>query len=382
MTMHTMHPAILLGSYTWDQDRMPSDEYDIRMDAARALMAENGWRALFVYGDAQDYRLIGHLTNFVPRLRWAMAMLPFEGEPRLLVSMSSRDMPAMRQMTWIKDVHSGWAWQSVFDPWLESFCAAEDGDPVRVGLTGQGLMRPGFAETLRASAGNRVALEPADEVFLPLVRTKRPRALAFVRDASRVVDAAADALVAAWRGGADGMHAAIAGERAARERSAYDVRVLFSVDGGRTLLPFYGLTEGRGDPMAAYVAVNYMGYWADAFVTAGSAGSEAERRVRAALDAMLAKAAPGAAAAALAEEAARALGGLARHPVVGEVFGHGIGLSLTEDPEISAASRAALEPGGVYSLRAGIADEAAGHALASAMVHVTPRGTEILRGSA
>lgn len=379
MTMHTMHPAVLLGSYAWDQDRMPPDEYEIRMNAARALMVEHGWRALFVYGDAQEHRLIGYLTNFVPRLRWAMAMLPHEGEPRLLVSMSSRDMPGMRQMTWITDVHSGWGWSGVFDPWLDSFLEGEADQPVRVGVIGQELMRPGFLEQLRASAGNRVALEPADELFAPLVLSKRPRELAFVRDACRIADEAADAAVAAWRGGADGMHAAIAGERAARERSAYDARVLFSADGGRTLLPLYGITEGRGDPMAVYIAVKYMGYWADAFVTASARESEADRRVRAALDAMIAKAAPGVAAGTLATEAERALDGLAVHPIIGGVFGHGVGFSLTEEPEIASGSQASLHDGGVYSLRAGVADQAAGNALASAMIHVTRRGTEVLR---
>ena len=50
----TMHPAVLLGAYGLDHDRMPADEFQIRMAAAHALMDERGWRAIFAYGDATE----------------------------------------------------------------------------------------------------------------------------------------------------------------------------------------------------------------------------------------------------------------------------------------------------------------------------------------
>ncbi|OGA46364.1 MAG: hypothetical protein A3G25_16255 [Betaproteobacteria bacterium RIFCSPLOWO2_12_FULL_63_13] len=375
----TMHPVVLLGAYGLDSDRMPADEFQIRMAAANTLMDERGWRAIFAYGDATEHRELAWLTNFIPRLRWALALLPRQGAPRLLTSMSPRDVAAMKLMTWIGDVHSGWSWSEVFDPWLDEFCAREGANPAPVGLLGRELMRPTFLETMKASAGARLALEPATGVLDSRLRFRRSRELVMLREACHRVDAAADAMQRAWRAGADGMSAAIEAERAARAQAAHDVRVLFSVDGGATLLPFYGVIAGRSDPMLAYIAVKYMGYWADAFVTFAQAASPALAAARQALDALLAAARPGADGAELARAATP--GGLAPHPVIGEVVGHRIGHSLAEGEPLAAASPARLEPGGVYTLRVGAADPAAGCALLSAMIRVSETGVEVMRKS-
>ena len=94
--MLTVHPSIVLGSYLWDEERLPRDEFDIRMATIREAIAARGWAAAFVYGDAREHAALAFFSNFIPRMRWAMAMFPAKGEPRLLASMSSRDMPAMR----------------------------------------------------------------------------------------------------------------------------------------------------------------------------------------------------------------------------------------------------------------------------------------------
>ena len=94
-----------------------------RMDA-------NGWKAVLIYGDANEHSALAYFTNFVPRLRWGMALIPREGEPRLLASMSSRDVPAMKLMTFIPDVLSGWNWDTAFDPWLAKLTGD---DPMDIG---------------------------------------------------------------------------------------------------------------------------------------------------------------------------------------------------------------------------------------------------------
>ena len=87
--MHTVHPCIMLGSYVWDGDTLPDDEFDIRMTSLREAMAKNGWAATLVYGDAREHQALAWLTNFIPRMRWAMALVPAQGEPRVLVSVTS-----------------------------------------------------------------------------------------------------------------------------------------------------------------------------------------------------------------------------------------------------------------------------------------------------
>jgi Xaa-Pro aminopeptidase len=377
MSMQTMHPAVLLGSCGWEQSRMPPDEFELRMKQAHALMDAQGWRAIFVYGDAVAHNALGFLTNFIPRLRWAIAMLPREGVPRILLSVTARDIPAMSLMTWIEDVHTGWTWNDSFDPWFAEFCGREDGTP-KVGLLGKDLMRVEILGSLEASVTGRIELDRADEIFAPLLSKRRPREVALIGDAWRIVAAAADTMAASWQGGADGMHAAIEAERRARRMAAHDVRVLFSVDGGRTLLPFYGITEGSGDPMVAYIAVKYLGYWAESFVTIGAGAPAAKARAAAALDAMIDAAKPGATAAEIAKIAATHLDGAPAHPVIGNSFGHAIGLSISEPPEFTADNSAPLQVGNCYSLRFGLAGEKDGAALVSAMVKISEDGNVLI----
>src|SRR5271170_5908500 len=175
--MQTMHPSIMLGSYVWAQDRLPYDEFTLRLDDLRAAMARDGWQAVLAYGDAREHAALAYLSNFIPRMRWGMALLPRTGEPRLLCSMSTRDLPAMRTMTWIADVHSGWEWDKAFDPWIERL----KGDTtVPLGTIGFDIMAPVLLQAVRRSLGERFTLQRADDV-LDGARRKRPRELTMLR---------------------------------------------------------------------------------------------------------------------------------------------------------------------------------------------------------
>ena len=119
--MRTMQPSVTIGSYTWAQDRLPADEFELRLAELRAAMERHSWPAVLVYGDVRDHSALAYLSNFIPRVRWGMALLPRSGDPRLLCAMSTRDLPAMRGLTWITDVRSGMGpeWPKAFDPWCE-----------------------------------------------------------------------------------------------------------------------------------------------------------------------------------------------------------------------------------------------------------------------
>ena len=105
--MQTVQPCVTIGSYIWAQDRLPYDEFTLRLDELRAAMERNGWPAVLVYGDVREHAALAFLSSFIPRVRWGMALLPRTGDARLLCAMSTRDLPAMRTLTWIADVRSG-----------------------------------------------------------------------------------------------------------------------------------------------------------------------------------------------------------------------------------------------------------------------------------
>ena len=256
--MLTVHPSIILGSYLWDEERLPRDEFDIRMGVIREAMAQRGWAGALVYGDAREHAALASFTNFIPRMRWAMALIPAKGEPRLLASMSSRDIPAMRTMTWVPDVKTGWEWRW-FDEWVATL-----GEGGVLGTMGLDLMTPLPFGSVQKTLGERFTLEAADDLVDGARAVHRPREIAILREAAGIAKAAAGALKAAWARGEDLETAALAGERMARERAVHDVRTLVSRDGGHTFQPYAARFEDRPEHLLAYVAVKYFGYWADA----------------------------------------------------------------------------------------------------------------------
>jgi Xaa-Pro aminopeptidase len=376
--MLTVQPCVTIGSYIWAQDRLPYDEFTLRLDALRAAMDRNGWPAVLVYGDVREHAALAFLSSFIPRVRWGMALLPRTGEARLLCAMSTRDLPAMRTLTWIADVRSGMGpeWVNAFDPWFESF----KGDQAqKLGTIGFDIMAPVLYAAVRRSLGERFALQRADDVVAIPARRKRPRELTMIRAACKLVEAAAKTFVDSWRGSHEPETAALDAERVARSLAAQDVRTLVSLDGGRTLVPFQGRFEKCAGPLVGYLAVKVLGYWADMFVTVddGSATSAAWH-AEAALEATIANMRPGMTASALHAEAIAALAPYKLHPVLGGSIGHGIGLSLHEGPEFQASADATLVEDGVYTVQVGAADPKAGNVLLSAIVRVAAKGTEVL----
>jgi Xaa-Pro aminopeptidase len=381
--MRTMQPCVTIGSYIWAQDRLPYDEFTLRLDDARAAMDRHGWAGVLAYGDVREHAGLAYLSNFIPRVRWGMALLPRVGEARLLCAMSTRDLPAMRTLTWIADVQSGMGpeWGKQFDPWF----ARLPGEPAqrqKFGTVGFDIMAPVLRQQIERSLGERFSLHRADDLLDIASPRKRPRELTMMRASCKAVEAAAKIFVESWRANHALETAALDAERFARSHAAQDVRTLVSLDGGRTLVPFQGQFEQCAGPLVGYIAVKVLGYWADMFVTAGDGPpSAAERAATTALDALIGSVRPGASAGALHAKAVAALAPYALHPVLGGSVGHGIGLALHEGAEFTAAADAALIEDGVYALQVGAAAAGAGHAVVSAIVRATASGAEVLARS-
>jgi Xaa-Pro aminopeptidase len=378
--MKTMQPCVTIGSYTWAQDRLPADEFSLRLDELRSAMARHDWRAVLVCGDVREHAALAYLSNFIPRVRWGMALLPASGDARLLCAMSTRDLPAMRSLTWIADVRSGMGpeWDKAFDPWFERF--GGQASEQQLGTLGFDLMAPVLHDAVRRSLGERFVLQRADDLVTVPPHRKRPRELTLLRASCALVQEAARVFVDSWRESGEPETAALAAERAARSRAAQDVRTLVSLDGGRTLSPYQGRFDKTAGPLVGYLAVKLTGYWADLFVTLEDEASKnpARRRVEPALDALIAAMRPDVRAGDLHAKAIAALAPLPLHPALSGSVGHGIGLSLHEAPELRAGADATLVEDGVYSLQVGIADADAGNALLSAMVRNAKNGVEVL----
>ena len=367
--MQTMHPCIMLGSYVLDRDRLPEDEFRIRMEEVHRLMDERGLDALLVYGDAREHGALAYLSNFIPRMRWGMALFPRHGEPCLLCSMSSRDLPAMRTMTWIGDVYSGWEWKW-FDDWISKLTVRDE--PANIGVVGSGMMSPGLYRDVQRSLGNRFKLVDQPDIAAAKDALKRPRELSLVRSACAVTANAAKQFALAWHDDHNPERAALAGERNARMTAAQDVRTLVSFDDGITLQPYCGTFDAHTKSLAGYVAVKFAGYWSDAFVSVDSDPRDAQI-VSAAIHALIEGARPGVAGAELHAITQGVLEGAKPHPALEGSVGHRIGLSLQEGPQFTRDATEQLKADQIYSLCVGVEGRAGG-CFASAIVHV--RGNE------
>ena len=372
--MQTVQPCVTIGSYVWAQDRLPYDEFTLRLDDLSAAMDRNGWPAVLVYGDVREHSGLAFFTSFIPRVRWSMALLPRTGDARLLCAMSTRDLPAMRTLTWIADVRSGMGpeWEKAFDPWFESF----KGDQAqKLGTIGFDIMAPVLYAAVRRSLGERFALQRADDIVAIPSRRKRPRELTMIRASCKLLKTAAKTFAESWRRNHEPETAALDAERVARSLAAQDVRTLVSLDGGSTLVAFQGQFEKCAGPLIGYLAVKVAGYWADMFVTIDDrSATPAARHAETALDAVIENMQPGVRADALHAKAVGALAPYRLHPVLGGSVGHGIGLSLHEGPEFQASADAILVEDGVYALQVGAADAV----LLSAIVRVAAKGAEVL----
>ena len=365
--MQTVHPSIMLGSYVWDEERLPRDEFDIRTRYIDDAISANGWAGVIVFGDAPEHASLAWFTNFIPRMRWAMGLFSAGGDRRILASMSSRDIPAMRTMTMIENVKSGWEWK-----WFDEWVAALGGEG-RIGVIGMDQITPLLMGAMEKSFGAKYQLVPADDIATKARTRHRPREIAVIREAAGIARAAKAAFEEAWANGEDVENAALAAERTARDMAAHDIRTLVSRDGGRTLQPYQARFGDRPEHLVGYIAVKYLGYWADTFVQAGAPVHVASA-ANAAMKTLLQNLQSGAELSAVAKQADNALGSLTPHPALSNNFGARIGLSLRECDTIDTAANGVAQPGTAYSLHAGALDEASGGAVASALVVTMPGG--------
>jgi Xaa-Pro aminopeptidase len=385
--MQTMHPTLLIGAYDWDADRFPKAEFAERIATLWATLSP-AVAGVLIYADPRHNAELAYYTNYIPRLEPALALIPRKGDPVMLPS----DPPSM--------------WSSAKRvTWIENFVPLRQADKAlaewRKGATGGSVttfgfnaMPPALHRTVAIALGG-IALPDATATAHTLMRRKRPRELQALREAAGILQKCAAALIVAQKNGASAAGAVLEAEHAGLKAGAQDVRILYSVDGGRTLRPFETLSDAKAEPLVAYIAVRHAGYWADGFVTAAAKPSALQAKVTEALRAMIGAAKAGASMVELASGQ-----GFPLHAMTKSSIGAVLGLGLEDEPlsltravatetsfggaiglgpkDSPASSRSeALVDGSVYALRVG-ASESGAHALASAIVLVREAGNEVL----
>ena len=85
---------------------MPQEEFHKRLEALRQEMARRDLDALVIYGDNYSFADLCYLTNYFPKVRGGIAVVPREGAISLLLNIGSRDVPFAKTLTWVEDVRA------------------------------------------------------------------------------------------------------------------------------------------------------------------------------------------------------------------------------------------------------------------------------------
>jgi hypothetical protein len=374
-----MHPTLLIGPYDWQAERMPKSEFLVRIRDLWSKISDPACSAVIVYGDSRDHAELAYLSNFVPKLGPAIMFIPKEGEPKLLVSGAPNMLVAARRLTWIEGVEPLRDAGKTIARWLNGEI---DSDPATAGrraaLIGGDYMRSAFRRPFIESFGHASSLLDATPLLRTLMRCKSSRELGFIREGCAILGAATKALAEANRAGASITAAVLEAERVATRLGAQDVRTLFSIDGGRTLIPFEKPIDSTVDPLQAYIAVRHLGYWVEGFVSLAVSEHPVLIKAVEALKTVITSATAGTKRSDLARLTAEKIRPYGLHAMTAGNIETGIGLSLEEESPIPTNSEETLGAGEVYTLRVGASDGQEHHGIVSAIVAVHENENELL----
>ena len=159
-------------------------------NALHAAMDRNGWPAVLVYGDVREHAALAYLSNFIPRVRWGMALLPRSGRRASSVrhehARSAGD--AHPDVDRRRALRHGPGMGKGFDPWFEPLKAERT---VELGTIGFDIMAPVLHQSVQRSLGERFVLRRADDDLTMPPQRKRPRELTMMRASCKLLQTAA-----------------------------------------------------------------------------------------------------------------------------------------------------------------------------------------------
>ncbi|HKY09232.1 MAG TPA: M24 family metallopeptidase [Candidatus Binatia bacterium] len=323
------HSVLKRGCSTWDSQQLPAQVFQARMRAVRERMTERDLDALVIYGDNFSFADLCYLTNYFPKVRGGIAVVPREGAVSVLLNIGSRDVPFAKTLTWVEDVRASNQVGSDGAKLLK-----EKGlDKAKIGLadSGQGFPLPQLEEM--KSALPQVSWQNCDAMLQPLRLVKGSEELAAMRDAGRVLREICDGASRFIKAGRKEYEIVADIDRLARDNGAEDIRILAGEK--RLNPPSFKQAATLGDHWAVYLAVQHERYWAEAgrtFILSGNVKTKnAYRKAQETVAAMADRLKPNETVAAIDETARRELGELYG---AAAVYGlaNGIGLNQWESP--------------------------------------------------
>jgi Xaa-Pro aminopeptidase len=334
------HSVLKRGCSTWDPNLAPREEFQSRLGAVRREMAARNLDAVVIYGDNYSFADICYLTNYFPKVRGGIAVVPRDGAVSLLLNIGSRDVPFAKTLTWVDDVRAS----NQVGADGAKLLKEKGFDTAQVGLadSGRGFPLPQLEDMKNALPG--ASWQACDALVAPLRLVKTARELAAMGEAGRVLREVCGGTGKFIQPGRKEYEIVADIDRLARDSGAEDIRIL----AGEKRLNPPGLKQAAtiGSHWAVYLAVQHERYWAEAgrtyFLSDDVKLRGAYAKAQEIVTAMARQLKPNGAVGAIDETARKDLGEFyAKAAVYG--LANGIGLNQWEAPFLNESD--ALEVG-------------------------------------
>jgi len=323
------HSVLKRGCSTWDPNEVPQAEFQARLDNVRSEMARQNFDALVIYGDNYSFADLCYLTNYFPKVRGGIAVVPRDGAISLLLNIGSRDVPFAKTLTWVEDVRA-------------SNNVGADGakllkerglERAKIGLTDSGKGFPLLQLEEMKAALPTVTWHACDPLMVSDRLAKTPLELEAMRAAGRLLNTICREAGRLIKPGRKEYEIIADIDRLARDQGAEDIRIL----AGETRLnpPSFKRAAAVSNHWAVYLAVQHERYWSEAgrtFILDNDAKRQsAYDQAQAAVAQMARELKTGGAVAAIGETGRRALGDFYATALIYGVA-NGIGLNQWEAP--------------------------------------------------
>jgi Xaa-Pro aminopeptidase len=252
------HSVLKRGCSTWDPALVPQAEFQARVDRVRKEMELLDLDALVIYGDNYSFADLCYLTNYFPKVRGGIAVVPRAGAISLLLNIGSRDVPFAKTLTWVDDVRAS----NLIGADGAKLLKEKGFEKARLGLvdSGQGFPLPQLEEM--KSALTEVTWENIDSLFQPIRLQKTQRELAAMGAAGRLLKEICQDAVGFMKPGRKEYEIVADIDRLARDKGAEDIRILSGEK--RFNPPSFKQAASLASHWAVYLAVQHERYWAEA----------------------------------------------------------------------------------------------------------------------
>jgi len=352
------HSVLKRGCSTWDPKQVPQELFQSRLNAVREDMTRRNLDALVIYGDNYSFADLCYLTNYFPKVRGGIAVVPRDGAISMLLNIGSRDVPFAKTLTWVADVRAS----NLVGADGAKLLKEKGFEKARIGLvdSGQGFPLPQLEE-MKTALPN-VNWQDCAPMLQPLRLVKTAQELEAMREAGRLLQEICAGAGSFIKTGRKEYEIVADIDRLARDKGAEDIRILAGEK--RLNPPSFKQAAVLGAHWAIYLAVQHERYWAEAgrtFVLSGDAKfKSAYQRAQGIVAAMAKQLKPDGTVATIDDTARRELGEFYGTAAVYGIA-NGIGLNQWEAPflsesdarEVGAASvgAATLNEGMTLALR-------------------------------